>query len=57
MSDEPLLPAYDAGCIANVVPALLGTLDGDHSWVPRTILDAERVVLLVLDGLGWNART
>ena len=54
MSDDPHLPAYDAGCISNVVPALLGTLEGDQSWVPRPIAEADRVVLLVLDGLGWN---
>ena len=45
MSDDPHLPAYDGACIANVVPVLLGSFDGDESWVPRTVLDAERVVL------------
>jgi hypothetical protein len=54
MSDDPLLPAYDHGCISNVVPALLHTLEGDTGWVPQVLLDAERVVLLVIDGLGWN---
>jgi hypothetical protein len=54
MSDDPLLPAYDAGCVANVVPALLGTLEGDQSWVPPVLAEADRVVLLVIDGLGWN---
>jgi hypothetical protein len=54
MSDDPLLPAYDHGCISNVVPALLHTLEGDTGWVPPALLDAERVVLLVIDGLGWN---
>ena len=54
MSDHPHLPAYDAGCISNLVPALLHTLEGDDSWMPRTALDADRVVLLVIDGLGWN---
>lgn len=54
MSDDLLLPAYDRGCISNVVPALLHMADGDASWVPSALLDAERVVLLVIDGLGWN---
>ena len=54
MSDDPLLPAYDHGCVSNVVPALLHTLEGDVSWVPPALLESERVVLLVLDGLGWN---
>ena len=54
MSDDPLLPAYDAACITNVVPALLHTLEGDVSWVPDLLQQADRVVLLVVDGLGWN---
>ncbi|MFL6204662.1 MAG: alkaline phosphatase family protein [Acidimicrobiales bacterium] len=54
MSDEPLLPAYDAGCITNVVPMVLGTYEGDETWVPHQVADADRVVLLVIDGLGWN---
>ena len=54
MSDDPHLPAFDAGCITNVVPLLLGTLEGDQGWAPHTVVDAERVVLLVIDGLGWN---
>jgi len=54
MSGAPHLPDYDAGCICNIVPALLQTFEGDLSWVPGDLLDAERVVLLVIDGLGWN---
>ncbi len=54
MSDDPLLPAYDHACISNVVPALLHTLEGDVGWVPSALLECERVVLLVIDGLGWN---
>jgi predicted AlkP superfamily pyrophosphatase or phosphodiesterase len=54
MSDEPLLPAYDGACISNVVPALLHTSEGDVGWVPTALLESDRVVLLVLDGLGWN---
>jgi predicted AlkP superfamily pyrophosphatase or phosphodiesterase len=54
MSDDPHLPAYDAGCITNVMPLLLGTYEGDQTWVPPQAVDAERVVLLVIDGLGWN---
>ena len=54
MSDAPHLPAYDHGCITNVVPALLDLYEGDRDWIPSPLLDAERVVLLVIDGLGWN---
>ena len=54
MDDRPHLPPYDAGCISNIVPALLHTLERDVGWVPPALLEADRVVLLVLDGLGWN---
>ncbi len=57
MSDEPLLPAYDGACICNVVPALLSTDGACPPWLPAAAYDAERVVLLVLDGLGWNQLT
>lgn len=54
MSDDPLLPEYDGACITNVVPALLHLTDGAPPWLPAPALDADRVVLLVVDGLGWN---
>ena len=54
MSDAPLLPEYDGACITNVVPALLHLGDHASPWLPADALEAERVVLLVLDGLGWN---
>lgn len=52
--DQPVLPDYGGSCIANIVPALL---DGDVDpppWLPAAALDASQVVLLVLDGLGWD---
>jgi hypothetical protein len=54
MSDQPLLPAYDGACITNVVPALLHPEDVAPSWLPGVAAGAERVVLLVIDGLGWT---
>ena len=54
MSDQPLLPAYDGACITNVVPALLHPEDVAPSWLPAAAAGAERVVLLVIDGLGWT---
>jgi hypothetical protein len=51
------LPDYDRGCIANVVPALLGGTDPDRGlppWVPESVAHARQVVLLVVDGLGWE---
>jgi predicted AlkP superfamily pyrophosphatase or phosphodiesterase len=51
---EPFLPDYDGPCVAGLVPALLGPLDGAPDWVPTPVLEARQVVLLVLDGLGWE---
>lgn len=53
MSDHPLLPSYDGGCITNVVPALLHHHEAAPAWLPEAATQADQVVLLVLDGLGW----
>jgi hypothetical protein len=52
--DEPLLPDYGGACVTNVVPALLRPPDEAPSWVPDAALGARQVVLLVIDGLGWE---
>ena len=52
---EPLCPAYDGAAVSNVVPALLGTRPVE--WLPDPLQGASTVVLLVLDGLGWDAAT
>lgn len=54
MSDLPLLPAYDGACITNVVPALLEPSEVAPVWLPPVAHGAQRTVLLVIDGLGWN---
>ena len=46
-------PALEGASVAGLIPALLGATDG--SWLPAPAREAEAVVLLVLDGLGWNA--
>ncbi len=46
-------PAFEGASIAGLVPALLGVRDA--SWLPEPVREADAVVLLVLDGLGWNA--
>jgi predicted AlkP superfamily pyrophosphatase or phosphodiesterase len=52
--DKPVLPDYPGACIANIVPALLdGTVDAP-AWLPPAALEADQVVLLVLDGIGWE---
>lgn len=54
MSRDLLLPSYDGACITNVVPALLQPPDPAPRWLPSAAHDADRVVLLVVDGLGWT---
>src|SRR3546814_12320015 len=54
MSEDLVLPSYDGACISNVVPALLHPAEAVPSWLPAVAHGAERVVLLVLDGLGWT---
>jgi len=50
---DPVLPALDGASVAGIVPALLG--GRDRVWIPEPARDAPAVVLLVLDGVGWNA--
>ena len=51
--EGPLLPDYGDACVTGLVPALL---EGSHEpdWLSHDLLSARRVLLLVLDGLGWN---
>jgi len=54
--DQPMLPAYGQGCVTDLIPALLEPSDEivlDEIVGPE-IVDAPSVVVLVLDGLGWN---
>lgn len=55
-AEPPVLPHHAKGCVANLVPALLGPggCGAVPSWFPAPVVDARQVVLLVLDGLGWN---
>jgi hypothetical protein len=56
---EPLLPDYGGACLTEVVPTLLrraalaerGALP---AFLPEKVAEARQVVLLVLDGLGWE---
>jgi predicted AlkP superfamily pyrophosphatase or phosphodiesterase len=50
----PIVPDYGGGCLNNVVPVLLERPDDPPAWFPSAALEADRVVLLVLDGLGWE---
>jgi predicted AlkP superfamily pyrophosphatase or phosphodiesterase len=59
----PVLPAFGGPCLTGVVPGLLGHLYGAEplpSWMPSSlsgaspVAGASQIVLLVLDGLGWE---
>ena len=52
--DKLVLPDYGGACISNIVPALLDGSVDPPSWMPDPAIDAGQVVLLVLDGLGWE---
>lgn len=52
-SPEPIRPDYDGACVAGIVPAVLGS--HREPWLPAPCEGAETIVLLVIDGLGWNA--
>jgi predicted AlkP superfamily pyrophosphatase or phosphodiesterase len=47
---EQVRPSYGGACITNVVRALQGGAD----WIPEAARGAASIVLLVLDGLGWD---
>jgi predicted AlkP superfamily pyrophosphatase or phosphodiesterase len=51
---EPLVPDYDGACLSNVVPTILEPPARRPDWFPATGWDADQVVLLTLDGLGWD---
>ena len=51
---EPVLPDYGHACLDGVVPAILERRLETRAWLPAPILDARQVVLLTLDGLGWE---
>ncbi len=51
---DPLVPDYEGACLSNVVPALLDRMPPAPPWLPTAAVDAAQVVLLVLDGLGFE---
>lgn len=50
---DPTRADYGGACVASIVPAVLRK---EHpAWMPEPVRGARAVVLLVLDGLGWDA--
>lgn len=54
--DQPTLPRYGRGCVTDLIPTLLDPegQDADALVVDDEIIEAPSVVVLVIDGLGWN---
>jgi predicted AlkP superfamily pyrophosphatase or phosphodiesterase len=48
----PVLPDYGGACISSLVPHLLDRRPA--AWLPDAAIGARQVVVLVLDGLGWE---
>ncbi|HEU4841507.1 MAG TPA: alkaline phosphatase family protein [Ilumatobacteraceae bacterium] len=56
-ADGPLIPDYAGPNVRGIIPALLGPGSWATSlppWMPAPVASADQVVLLVLDGLGWE---
>ena len=53
---QPRIPDYGGGCVSNIIPAILGPRGTAElpGWMPTAVQGAGQVVLLILDGLGWN---
>lgn len=56
MSNDPgmVVPDYGGASLDGVVPAIFKRRERVTPWLPDPVVDAEQVVLLVLDGLGWH---
>lgn len=52
---DPVLPAYGRGCLSDLVGVLCapGGPRTVPDWVPGIVAGAPRIVLLLIDGLGW----
>jgi len=52
---NPVIPDYSGANISGVVPGILLSSPGTRpDWFPAPLANATSVVLLLIDGLGWN---
>jgi hypothetical protein len=54
---DPIIPDYAGANVRGIIPALLGPSSwssGLPTWMPDPVATSDAVVLLVLDGLGWD---
>ncbi len=47
-----IIPSHSGLAISSIVPAIV--MGHANEMIPEEVLDSSRVVLLVIDGLGWN---
>ncbi len=58
MPPQPTIPDYAGANVRGIVPALLAPRGAPlPAWMPAVIAEAGQVVLLVIDGLGWEQLT
>ncbi|HZT65769.1 MAG TPA: alkaline phosphatase family protein [Acidimicrobiales bacterium] len=50
---SPQLPDYGGACISGLAPGLSRPVGSRPAWLPSAAAGADRIVLFVLDGLGW----
>ena len=53
-TSPPVRPDYGGPCLDAFAPALMAPPGSARPWLPAPARDAAQVVLLVLDGLGWE---
>jgi predicted AlkP superfamily pyrophosphatase or phosphodiesterase len=54
---EPIVPDYQGANVRGIIPAILGPTSWRRSlpdWMPSLVSHADQIVLLVVDGLGWD---
>ena len=54
---EPIVPDYAGANVRGIIPAILGPVSWRRSlpaWMPAMLAEADQIVLLVIDGLGWD---
>lgn len=54
VSPAPVLPDYLGPNVRGIVPALLAPSSARPAWMPAALDGVSAVVVLVLDGLGWE---
>lgn len=54
---QPIVPDYGGANVRGIIPAILGPVSWQRSlptWMPPVLAEADQIVLLVIDGLGWD---